>query len=146
MSRPAPQIPVTRERDANYVYLIATEDFEFVKIGRARDAHARLKRLQTGNHLDLMIIAEILCEDEAEQQFHSRFKSERVRGEWFKCTDEMVGLADDDLDFRRSIGLPDEYFLTKNEVAFILETAGKPWNDEAGLDLQRQFFGEVILP
>ena len=90
MSRPAPQIPVPRERDANYVYLIATEDFEFVKIGRARDAHARLKRLQTGNHLDLMIIAEILCEDEAEQQFHSRIKYERVRGEWFKCTDEKV--------------------------------------------------------
>lgn len=59
---------------------------EFVKIGRCeRDPIRRLEKLQIGNPVTLRLIAVIPEGGRMEESnWHNRFDSWRVRGEWFK--------------------------------------------------------------
>lgn len=72
-----------------YVYFIAAGDRGPIKIGRARNVDKRLETLQTGNHLELILLATIYCHSsehaaEVEHKLHRIFKKQRIRGEWFK--------------------------------------------------------------
>jgi hypothetical protein len=69
------------------VYFIKAGDC--VKIGKAKDVHKRLNKLQIGNHNLLEILLEIPMPDsfeahKLEKKFHGFFYLYRVRGEWFK--------------------------------------------------------------
>ena len=73
------------ERDC-YVYFIASEGG--IKIGYAHNPMARLGTLQVGNATKLDLIQAVKCKNEShakrlEWQLHERFKSQRIRGEWF---------------------------------------------------------------
>lgn len=60
-----------------------------IKIGVAANIERRLNTLQTGNHLELFLIAAIKCDSKnhaygLESMFHRMLKRHRMRGEWFK--------------------------------------------------------------
>jgi len=74
-----------------FVYFIkaGSNDHSPIKIGVAVDVARRLQELQVGNHEELHIMAAIkaLGEDHAywiEKSLHKFFKSDRIRGEWFR--------------------------------------------------------------
>jgi len=57
-----------------------------VKIGRARDARARLATLQIGSPYDLELIGVLSGCGECEAEFHRGLSVNRLRGEWFDWT------------------------------------------------------------
>jgi hypothetical protein len=71
------------------VYFITARETGTVKIGCARDPKDRLAKLQTASPAKLVLEATIFGSHETEIQLHARFAEQRVRGEWFKLTDEI---------------------------------------------------------
>ena len=64
----------------------SNDDSTLCKIGRTKsDPEKRLKQLQTGNPFTLKLICALKDENYGaiEKQFHTYYKEERVRGEWF---------------------------------------------------------------
>lgn len=77
-----------------FLYVIGSNDIQ--KIGYSKDVSSRLRRLQTGNPVDLVLhhVVEV-PEDRAriiEQHLHKELSYLRVRGEWFKMTPEQAKL------------------------------------------------------
>ena len=71
------------------VYFI--QDSEgFVKIGRAQNIFKRLAALQTAHAKELTLIRDIQGGELEEWALHHEFAHLRVRGEWFKYTDDMM--------------------------------------------------------
>lgn len=69
-----------------------------LKIGYTSDLANRLETLQTGNALELVLIAEFPYDTELaarsyEKLLHSRFRNLRVRGEWFHAAPVLQQLA-----------------------------------------------------
>ena len=65
------------------VYGIQDEGNGLIKIGKASDATARRRQLQTGNPSRLRIVAWRTGYTTTESSIHRALASERVRGEWF---------------------------------------------------------------
>ena len=72
------------------VYLIRMADTTFYKIGFTREIHKRLADLQHANPMPLRVIAMMAGGRKLEGRLHRRFQDQRVRGEWFDLTEEMV--------------------------------------------------------
>lgn len=78
-----------------YVYFIKTRDnAQLIKIGKAADVQKRLGQLQTGNASQLKLMGTIECSSEMEaleleRKLHEMFKDLRVRGEWFRCSQNL---------------------------------------------------------
>lgn len=70
------------------VYFAAAGD-EVVKIGVASDPLVRLRELQSGNHLEIQLLATVKGGRVAERAYHERFARDHIRGEWFKRTPEI---------------------------------------------------------
>lgn len=75
--------------DTGKVYFIATESYDFVKIGWAMRPKARLTELQTGCPHELFLLKTIPAEFFEEADYHKRFARFRHRGEWFRCEGEL---------------------------------------------------------
>lgn len=68
-----------------------------VKIGTAKNVQKRVETLQTGNPSKLSIIAVLPIEGRGraeliERWLHGKYKSERIRGEWFNGHIPLDGL------------------------------------------------------
>lgn len=61
-----------------------------IKIGRAEDVDARLRELQTGNPQKLTLLATMRGGRAAERTLHARFRTSRIRGEWFVPSPELL--------------------------------------------------------
>jgi hypothetical protein len=59
---------------------------EYVKIGIARNVHARVQNLQTASPEQLILLTSMPGGKETESVLHSAFAKERVRGEWFRLS------------------------------------------------------------
>ena len=73
-----------------FVYAIVAESA--VKIGIARNPFTRIRELQTGNPLDLRLVAiEDAGEDARylEHYVHHALRAHRMRGEWFRLDDTV---------------------------------------------------------
>ncbi len=86
----------------------------FVKIGYARDVHARLKALQTAVAEHLNLVRVIDGGKKTESWLHRRFAHLRVRhrGEWFSFAPEML-----------TVIAPDEIPLPARQVVRFRSTA-----------------------
>jgi len=79
------------------VYLIEMVGHDLVKIGKTTNVSARLSTLQTGSPYELRLFA-VFCgkaecgNGELEESLHHSFAHLRIRGEWFKFTDEIRAL------------------------------------------------------
>lgn len=76
---------------AGYVYLLVAETGEH-KIGFAREVSSRVCRLGTQTPYRLALVHSFYADDArgAEKELHRRFKSKRIRGEWFALSAEDV--------------------------------------------------------
>ena len=75
-----------------YVYFIQGLDGSPIKIGRALNPEQRLKDLQVG-HTDALRILAIVYDPKGRQfeaELHERFKSHKIRGEWFRPAPEIA--------------------------------------------------------
>ncbi len=84
------------------VYLIQAGRDGPVKIGRGRDPLRRLATLQSASPEHLRLIGVVSGGAVAERTLHDRFRSSRIRGEWFRLNAEMLHLVrelrDDDIE------------------------------------------------
>lgn len=73
-----------------YIYFVTTNNIEF-KIGRAKDIKSRMGEY---THLpyEPILIHLIKSKDyiKTEELFHKKYKDKRLRGEWFKLTEDDV--------------------------------------------------------
>lgn len=65
-----------------FVYFIVSSTGE-IKIGTASRPLTRLRKLQTGHHAHLTLMATVEGGVELEREYHQRFAQHRIRGEWF---------------------------------------------------------------
>jgi len=73
-----------------YVYFARNGNESQIKIGWAVDPHSRLRALQTGNPNLLHLIGVISASDKSSERFfHSKFKKQRIKNEWFHYKGEL---------------------------------------------------------
>jgi hypothetical protein len=75
-------------RGVELIYFIGSKHGP-IKIGRTRSVIERLKKLQTGYPRRLHLLAAIPGGEDAERDFHARFETLRVHGEWFARSPEL---------------------------------------------------------
>lgn len=68
-------------------YIIQREDGGPVKIGKAVRLMNRISELQTSVPSKLVLV--YLSIGDKEKELHQKFKSHRIRGEWFSWSDEV---------------------------------------------------------
>lgn len=71
------------------VYLISTDNPEFVKIGFTTCLERRLKSLRTASHVEPTVHLTIQGTRLLERELHTRFEAARYNREWFRLTDEI---------------------------------------------------------
>jgi hypothetical protein len=76
-----------------FLYVIAAGD-EAVKVGIAGDVQARLRDLQTAHYLRLRVVGFCPGGSGLEADVQRHLSPHRIRGEWFRATDEVLGYLD----------------------------------------------------
>jgi len=71
------------------VYLISTDNPEFVKIGFTTSLEKRLRSLRTASHVEPTIHLTIPATPSLERELHARFEAARYNREWFRLTDDI---------------------------------------------------------
>lgn len=71
------------------VYLISTDNPEFVKIGYTSCLERRLRSLRTASHVEPTIHLTIQGTRSLERELHTRFAAAHHDREWFRMTDEI---------------------------------------------------------
>ena len=72
------------------VYYIQAKDGGRIKIGYAEFPASRLKRLQMGSPVELVLIAVQEGNHLTEKMIHNEFRHSRAHFEWFENTDELA--------------------------------------------------------
>lgn len=62
----------------------------YIKIGRASNIAARIGAIQSAHPIPIKLLAILSENPEDEAKFHRRWAEQRVGGEWFKSTPEML--------------------------------------------------------
>ena len=77
-----------RKLISSYVYFLRNSGTEQVKIGRTKNIDNRIKQLQTGNSGKLFydFYIETSNSNLLEKTLHKKFSDKRIRGEWFKIS------------------------------------------------------------
>lgn len=114
------------------IYFLANFDAKVVKIGFATNLDLRLSSIQTGNHMDLTLIYVFRACPVSEKLLHKHFASDLLRGEWFTYTPAIDDLIEDIEAYRDNWAgadaWPEDYFVHRDETAFILATVGDNWS------------------
>ncbi len=73
------------------VYFIRDEASSAVKIGwTANNVASRLSAIQTGNPNELTLLGVMDGDEATERDWHSRYVEDRIRGEWFSESDDLL--------------------------------------------------------
>lgn len=80
---------------ADDLYFIQDTECSAIKIGRSRNPHARLRELQAGNPHRLSLLAVAEGRGEREFQWHRAFSADRLCGEWFAVTADLLEMIKD---------------------------------------------------
>ena len=78
-----------RPRKTTFIYLVLDERTGCIKIGQSKNPSAREKTLQSENLQNTMVFSSP-GDAELEQELHQEYAQFRVRGEWFKLTEDQV--------------------------------------------------------
>lgn len=68
--------------------IYAIQAGEFVKIGYAKNVSKRVKTLQVGSAVPIVVLATCHGDRSTEKAFHLMLRNSRVRGEWFEVNDD----------------------------------------------------------
>lgn len=79
---------------SGFIYFV-TDGTGAVKIGFTENVRRRLAGLQTGHHAPLVLMGAIPATLDAEQFIHQKFKHLKIRGEWFRSTQELIDFIAD---------------------------------------------------
>jgi hypothetical protein len=113
-----------RVRAASFVYFIGpTHGKGPVKIGYAKHPARRLKDLQVGSPVPLCIYALAEGGNQAEQSFHKIYASERLHGEWFRCTPRLL----ERIVYQQRLMTRDYFLATRRITRRLLTAAGEGW-------------------
>lgn len=74
------------------VYFVTARELGLVKIGCTRHTDYRIGGLKTSSPADLKVEALLPGYYDREKELHEQFAEHRVRGEWFKITDEIEAI------------------------------------------------------
>jgi hypothetical protein len=108
------------ENSRDYVYFVSYQDGP-IKIGRAINVKKRLKGLQTSHPEKLHVLGVIRSEikSDTESALHAKFDHLRLRGEWFRRSDELLSY----IMAARDMSLyPDAEALREPEIVDVKET------------------------
>lgn len=61
-----------------------------IKIGLAKDVASRISTMQTGNHLEIAVLAVTSGGVSQERAYHRLFAEHRIRGEWFRPHSDIL--------------------------------------------------------
>ena len=76
---------------SGYVYFIQAKESRAVKIGWTKEQlRGRLSACQTGSHEELELVAYFSGSMQDEKRMHDYFASDRLRGEWFRWSDDLA--------------------------------------------------------
>lgn len=110
---------MTKHFDPNtvgFVYFIASEEQESVKIGFATEVYQRWKTLQTGNPDPLEIRMELPATLGAEAALHRLLKSRQRRLEWYWDRTDFMWLLEAHLEVYLGGKEGDEPWLTASDI------------------------------
>jgi hypothetical protein len=79
----------------SYVYFVQAINGGPIKIGSAHNVERRLRILQTGNPIDLVILHKTSGGHNLETFLHKEFKDININGEWFRNTDKLLSYIND---------------------------------------------------
>ena len=91
------------------LYIIQSDNFGAIKIGRSKDPQKRLKELQTGNPNKLKLIATFKDKGWLEKILHEKLAKYRLNGEWFSY--ECVGSIPVELYEQITFGAFDDWWI-----------------------------------
>lgn len=74
---------------SKYVYFVESSKDKFIKIGYTRQIHDRLKSLEK-EYGELNLIGLMHGDKKKESEVHSLFANQRMYGEWFTYSDELL--------------------------------------------------------
>ncbi len=77
------------------VYFIQMGEKGPIKIGQSANPELRLASLQTANPAALNLLWVYEGDEYTEQNIHGIFKKDRIRGEWFKPSEELTTFIED---------------------------------------------------
>lgn len=85
-----PNLPGAEWKDGFIYYVMSSETCR-MKIGFTRGHPIkRLKSLQTGSPTKLGVVAYHPGDEETERKLHAEFKADRLHGEWFDISDDLI--------------------------------------------------------
>lgn len=76
-----------RLKPPSFVYVIQAKGDTPIKVGVAKDVHARMRTLQTGNPRPLRLLYALPGAHALEATFHRKLRRSRLCGEWFDGPD-----------------------------------------------------------
>lgn len=76
------------------IYFIRCVSLKAIKIGQAGNPGKRLAEMQVGCPADLVMYGKCHGTKEDEKMLHAKFRSQKIRGEWFTETPEMMEFID----------------------------------------------------
>jgi len=103
------------------IYFIGSVELGAVKIGKSYNPDKRLAELQTGNSHELILYGIIKdVKEDYEMKIHQIFDHIRLKGEWFKLTDELIHFM---------INKTNETNYFKNDTPNLLKVKVDPLNE-----------------
>jgi len=82
--------------EQDYIYFLHDRQSNAIKIGTSKDPKKRCQLLQVASPSQLIHIRSVPVEDGpgVEHLLHVQFAGLRIRGEWFKVTDDLLAFAE----------------------------------------------------
>lgn len=80
------------KESVSYVYFIQCGDNGPIKIGHTKDIDRRLSILQGANPQRLNLLGCFLGDSIQESELHKQFKGDRISGEWFNSSNELLNI------------------------------------------------------
>ena len=90
--------PPEQQWDEQVVYFAQGAISQLIKIGTTTNLKKRLQALRTGSPEPLVLLGAIPGGDQEERELHQRFSSQRINGEWFSPSPELLRAAAGELD------------------------------------------------
>jgi hypothetical protein len=72
------------------IYFVQAEESRAIRIGLSWNPARRLASIQNGHHEKLTLLCAVVGDIKMERELHRRFAAQRMSGEWFECTHDLI--------------------------------------------------------